>query len=292
VFDEGIDLPDFAAFPLLGTDEGRAALIAYYEPYLAVARRDGVGISLDTPTWRASTDWADALGCSRERMVELHRIAVDLLVDLRARWERPGAPVVITGVIGPRGDGYRPGELMTAREAASYHGFQARAFAATQADLLAAITMNYEAEAVGIAQAAKAVDMPVVISFTVETDGALPTGQSLGDAITAVDRATDGHPAYFMVNCAHPTHFADVLEPGSEWAGRIGGIRANASRMSHAELDEAEELDPGDPAELGRLYRDLRASFPGIRVLGGCCGTTSAHVGAISEACGAVPIGS
>ena len=285
VFDDGIDLPDFAAFPLLETEEGRAALVRYYDAYLSVADRDGVGIALDTPTWRASTDWAAKLGYTTDRMVELHRAAVGMLLERRAAWERPGVPVVITGVIGPRGDGYQPGELMAPAEAESYHRFQADVFADTAADLITAVTMNYEAEAVGIARAAEAAGMPVAVSFTVETDGVLPTGQPLGEAVSAVDQATGGYPAYYMVNCAHPTHFADVLDPEAPWSARIGGIRANSSRMSHAELDEAEELDPGDPAELGALYRDVRAAHPSIRLVGGCCGTTHEHVGVISSMC-------
>ena len=174
---------------------------------------------------------------------------------------------------------------MAPAEAESYHRFQADVFADTAADLITAVTMNYEAEAVGIARAAEAAGMPVAVSFTVETDGVLPTGQPLGEAINAVDQATGGYPAYYMVNCAHPTHFADVLDPEAPWSARIGGIRANASRMSHAELDEAEELDPGDPAELGALYRDVRAAHPSIRLVGGCCGTTHEHVGVISSMC-------
>jgi homocysteine S-methyltransferase len=285
VFDDGIDLPDFAAFPLLETEEGRAALVRYYDTYLSVADRDGVGIALDTPTWRASTDWAAKLGYTSDRMVEPHRVAVGMLLERRAAWERPGVPVVITGVIGPRGDGYQPGELMAPAEAESYHRFQADVFADTAADLITAVTMNYEAEAVGIARAAEAAGMPVAVSFTVETDGVLPTGQPLGEAIRAVDEATGGYPAYYMVNCAHPTHFADVLDPEAPWSARIGGIRANSSRMSHAELDEAEELDPGDPAELGALYRELRAAHASIRLVGGCCGTTHEHIGVISSMC-------
>ena len=194
VFDDGIDLPDFAAFPLLESEEGRAALVRYYDAYLSVADRDGVGIALDTPTWRASTDWAAKLGYTTDRMVELHRAAVGMLLERRAAWERPGVPVVITGVIGPRGDGYQPGELMAPAEAESYHRFQADVFADTAADLITAVTMNYEAEAVGIARAAEAAGMPVAVSFTVETDGVLPTGQPLGEAINAVDQAT-GIPA-------------------------------------------------------------------------------------------------
>ena len=126
--------------------------------------------------------------------------------------------------------------------------------------------------------------MPAVISFTVETDGRLPTGESLADAIAAVDAATDAYPAYFMVNCAHPTHFADALRAGEAWTQRIRGMRANASTMSHAELDEAAELDAGDPVDLARRYAELRLAHPHINVLGGCCGTSHHHIDAISAA--------
>ena len=95
-----------------------------------------------------------------------------------------------------------------------------------------------------------------------ETDGRLPDGTSLGDAIEAVDAATGGYPAYYMVNCAHPTHFAEVLDPAAAWTERLGGIRANASTASHAELDEAEELDAGDPVDLAERYAALRGRPP------------------------------
>jgi S-methylmethionine-dependent homocysteine/selenocysteine methylase len=204
---------------------------------------------------------------------------------VRSTHETAAAPIVISGCIGPRGDGYVAGEQMSSQEAASYHGLQARAFAASAADLITAITMTYPDEAIGIAEAARRANMPVVLSFTVETDGTLPSGHSLRAAIEAVDDATTGYPAYYMVNCAHPDHFADVLEPGAAWTQRIGGVRANASRMSHAELDEATELDAGDPAELGALYRALQDTHPHVVVLGGCCGTSHVHLDAISRAC-------
>jgi homocysteine S-methyltransferase len=173
---------------------------------------------------------------------------------------------------------------MTADEAAAYHAVQVGTFAESAADLVTAVTMTYVDEAVGVVDAARAADVPVVISFTVETDGRLPGGQALGDAVEEVDSRTDGAVAYFMVNCAHPTHFRDVLEPGSAWSGRIRGLRANASRSSHAELDEAEELDTGDPEELGREYVGLRERLPALTVLGGCCGTDHRHIGAIARA--------
>jgi homocysteine S-methyltransferase len=88
-----------------------------------------------------------------------------------------------------------------------------------------------------------------------------------------------------MINCAHPTHFASALEPGASWVRRIMSLRANASTLSHAELDEATEIDEGDPESLGREYRELRDRFPHLTVLGGCCGTDHRHVEAIGRAC-------
>jgi S-methylmethionine-dependent homocysteine/selenocysteine methylase len=186
-------------------------------------------------------------------------------------------------VIGPRGDGYVIGTTMSAAEAAAYHGLQARAFAESGAEMISAITMTYVEEAIGVTRAAAAVGLPAVISFTVETDGRLPSGQALGDAIAQVDDSCRVAPAYYMVNCAHPSHFADQLEPGKPWLARVQGVRANASRLSHAELDDAEELDRGDIDELAALYVSL-GSVLDLRVLGGCCGTDHEHIATIANA--------
>ncbi|MFP5320839.1 MAG: homocysteine S-methyltransferase family protein, partial [Acidimicrobiia bacterium] len=260
LFHDGIDLPDFAAFPLLDTEDGRAALRRYYDAYVAIARRLGTGIVLDTPTWRASLDWGARLGYDADALAEVNRRAVAFVGELAAVHD--DVPTVRNGVIGPRGDGYVVGSAMSADEAASYHALQARAFAEAGADMVTAVTMTYSAEATGIVRAATAAGLSAVISFTVETDGRLPSGESLGDAIEAVDAQTEGAAAYFMVNCAHPSHFADVL--AGPWTDRIRGIRANASKMSHAELDEAEELDEGDIDELARDYAALAARLPGL----------------------------
>src|SRR5262245_29266113 len=285
IFDDGFELPDFAAFVLLDTDGGRAALTRYFESYAAIAARDRVGVVLETATWRASADWAGRLGYGPDRLIELNHAAVSLVEGVRERYETPSTPVVISGCIGPRGDGYRPDQLMGVAEARAYHEPQTHTFAESNADLVTAVTMTYPAEAIGITLAAKAVGMPVVISFTVETDGLLPTGGSLANAIGEVDEATGAYPAYYMVNCAHPTHFEHVLEPGAAWTRRLRGIRANASMLSHAELDAADELDAGDPRDLAFRYGELRRQHPHLAVLGGCCGTNHRHIDAISAAC-------
>jgi homocysteine S-methyltransferase len=283
IFHEGIELPHFAAFDLMRTAEGRAALGRYFARYVELAKREGRGLVLESATWRANPDWGRKLGYSPEALDRVNAEAIAFLQEIRAREETPASPMVVSGNVGPRGDGYRPEMLMDAEEAEAYHGRQVRVFEAAGADLVTVMTMNYVEEAIGVARAAKAGGMPVVVGFTVETDGRLRTGMGLGAAIAACDAATGGYPVYYMVNCAHPSHFSGVL--GGRWVERIGGIRANASRMSHDELDEAAELDAGDPEELAAAYRGLMRVLPGLRVVGGCCGTDHRHVGAISGAC-------
>ena len=279
IFHEGLELPHFCAFPLLDDPAGREILRRYFRPYLRLAREHAMGFLLDSgPTWRASADWGEKLGYSAAELADVNRLGIEMMCALRDELEDESAPVVISGCLGPRGDGYEPGNLMTPDEAGRYHAPQIETFAGTAADQVTAMTLTYAEEAVGITRAAEAAEIPVVISFTVETDGRLPTGQSLRDAIELVDEATSAGPAYYMINCAHPTHFARILEAGSGWTDRIRGVRLNASRMSHAELDNATELDDGDAADLGRQVGDLCRKFPRIHVVGGCCGTDLRHI--------------
>jgi S-methylmethionine-dependent homocysteine/selenocysteine methylase len=288
IFHDGLDLPEFAAFVLLDDEGGRETLRRYFRSHAAVARQAGCGFVLEAPTWRASPDWAAKLGRSPQQLDSANRAAIDLMVELREEFEAPGTPVVISGCVGPRSDAYRPSELMTPEEAERYHAVQVSTFAATEADLVTGITMTHSAEALGLVRAARSHGMPVAVSFTVETDGVLPSGESLGAAVEDVDAATGSYPAYYMVNCAHPTHYDETLRAGGDWVQRIRGMRANASTMSHAELDEAPELDAGDPADLAARYAALRSVLPGLTVLGGCCGTDDSHIDAIRHACIAV----
>jgi homocysteine S-methyltransferase len=283
IFHHGVDLPHFAAFVLMDTAKGRALLTDYYESYLAIARDHGTGFVLDSPTWRANGDWGARLGYDATGLKSINLRAIEFLQGLRAKWERPNMPCVISGAIGPRGDGYKAGN-MDAGEAEAYHAAQIAAFAEAGADMVTTYTLNSVNEAIGVARAASKQKVPVAISFTVETDGKLARGETLREAIETVDRETSGAPEYFLINCAHPSHFEDALQAGEAWVKRIHGVRANASARSHAELDESTTLDAGDPADLGRRYVELRRAFPAMRVLGGCCGTDHRHVGAICKA--------
>jgi S-methylmethionine-dependent homocysteine/selenocysteine methylase len=285
IFNDGIELPHFASFTLLATGTGRSVLRAYYRRYAAIARSMSAGFVLESPTWRSSADWGARLGYSQAALEGANRAAIALMEELRNDFETAASPMVISGCVGPRGDGYDPGRIMSPGEARSYHATQVGIFADTAADLVTAITMTNVNEAIGIAQAARAANMPVVISFTVETDGNLPTGQGLWDAIVQTDHATGRYPAYYMINCAHPDHFDATLAQGGNLVMRLRGIRANASRCSHAELNEAPGLDSGNPEELARQYAGLRNQYPHITVLGGCCGTDHRHIHEIALAC-------
>jgi S-methylmethionine-dependent homocysteine/selenocysteine methylase len=280
IYHRGLELPAFAAFDLLKDEAGTEELRRYYAPYALLAREHGAGLVLESPTWRANPDWAAEIGYSLDELDAFNRKAIALMEELRTAYAGR-APIVISGCVGPQSDGYSPETTLSAAEAEAYHSTQIRTFADTTADMVTAITMTYADEAIGVARAAAKAGLPSVISFTLETDGRLPNGQALGEAIEQVDGETGAAPAYYMINCAHPTHFEDVLEAGAAWVARIGGLRTNASAKSHAELDEATELDEGDPADLGARHAALKGRLPGVNVLGGCCGTDDRHVGAI-----------
>ncbi|HXG46844.1 MAG TPA: homocysteine S-methyltransferase family protein [Methylomirabilota bacterium] len=285
IFHEGLSLPHFAAFDLLKDEAGTRVLRRYFHRYAELAITRGAGLVLESPTWRANPDWAARLGYDAARLAEANRKGILLLEEVRAEFERSKTPIVISGNLGPRGDGYRADSRMTAAQAQAYHAPQVEVFAASRADMVAAFTMNCVEEAIGIARAARAAAVPVTISFTVETDGRLPSGETLADAITRTDAETAAYPAYYMINCAHPSHFAGELRAGGAWRNRIRGLRANASKRSHAELDASPDLDIGSPVELAQEYRALRELLPGLTVLGGCCGTDHRHVEAICAAC-------
>ncbi len=280
IFNHGVELPEFAAFPLVEDDAGQALLRDYFLAHAQLAARTGHGVVLETPTWRASPDWGRRLGYDLDRLAACNRSAVELVRAVRS--ELPdAAAVLVSGCIGPRGDGYSATARQSASQAEDYHSWQVGVLAAAAVDLVSGLTMTHVEEAIGITRTAVAVGVPVVISFTVETDGTLPDGTTLADAMRQVDEETGGAPAYYMVNCAHPDH----IRPASAAGGfeRLLGVRANASRRSHAELDEADELDDGDPDELATDLLSLRSEFPSLHVLGGCCGTDVRHIAALAE---------
>jgi len=280
IFHHGVDLPEFAAYPLLRTEDGRGLLRSYFEGYAAIAQRAGAGLRLESPTWRANPDWGAVLGDDASSLDEVNRAAIEFLQGIADDWSDRVDGTRIVGMIGPRGDGYAAGSASTPDEAADYHAAQVASFAAAGADEVEALTMTDANEALGVARAAKAVGIPAVISFTVETDGRLPDRMPLSQAVQQVD--AQAAPAYFMVNCAHPQHVLPAFDDGAgSWAQRIRGLRSNASTQSHAELDEAETLDEGNLDVLVPAHRRLEEHLPGLEIVGGCCGTDTRHVAAL-----------
>ncbi len=285
IFHDGLDLAHFAAFPLLDKAEGQAALRRYYDSYCAAAERSGAGCILDTPTFRASPAWAEKVGYG---VPELHRVIADgvaMLGEVRAAWETADRPIVINGAIGPRGDGYSAAETMDPDTAEAFHAPQVRVYAEAGADLVMAQTMTHAGEAIGIARAAAKAGIPAIVSFTVETDGRLPDGTALREAILTADAATGASPLHYLVNCAHPSHIAPALADGGAWISRLGGVRANPSPKSHAELNESTTLEAGDPDELAALLAAMRGRHRHFHILGGCCGSDHRHAEKIGLAC-------
>ncbi len=283
IFHHGIDLPHFASFPLLSTAAGRAQLTRYFAGFIAEARRHRTGFMLDTVTWRSGQGWSEIMGIAPDDIDAVNRDAVVFAREIAAAPDAGGIDILVNGVIGPHGDAYAPERLLDAEEAEAAHERQVRVLAASEVDIVTATTIANVAEGIGIARAALKAEVPVAVSFTVETDGRLVTGQALGDAIAETEAATGGNVAWYGVNCAHPDHFRDAL--AGDWLDRIRLVRANASRKSHAELDNSTDLDPGDASELAADYRALMEVLPSLRILGGCCGTDVSHVAAIGHRC-------
>lgn len=281
MFTKGIDLPHFAAFPLLDNPKYANMLREYLVEYLEIAKQKKTGYILESPTWRANTDWGFKLGYNEQDLFKVNQKAIQGLNVLKETYRDDIKDILISGLVGPRGDGYQIEQTMTSTEAKKYHGFQIDAFKASEVDMISAITMTYTEEAIGVSLAAKGNELPVVISFTVETDGKLPNGDSLEEAIYKVDNASSDYPSYYMINCAHPTHFVDALKGNHSWKSRIRGVRSNASCKSHAELDESTELDSGNITELSKWHGILKELLPELRVYGGCCGTDASHIASI-----------
>ncbi len=285
IFNHGHEVPDMSVYVLNDSEAGREAMRAYYRAYIPICQEAEQGFLFDTNTWRANPDWGLRAGYDVAKLREANIRAVEFCQEMQAEFAAAGVSSIISGVIGPRRDAWQYDARMTVEEAMAYHGSQVAAFAETDADYVSAYTLTNVPEAVGIARLAQAAGLPVVLSFTLETDGNLPGGKPLEVAINEVDAATGDYPAYYMINCVHPIHFAPVIRQGGRWVNRIGGLRVNASMMSHAELDNSPTLDIGNMTDLAQRYMRVLPLLPNIRVIGGCCGTDHRHMSAIAHTC-------
>ncbi|WP_120497274.1 homocysteine S-methyltransferase family protein [Kiloniella sp. EL199] len=294
IFNQNIPIKAFAAHTLLPDEKGRGALTNYYQGFLALAQQMNTGFILDGQTWKAHPHWADDLGEGLDDIEAANHASVAFIAALREKWDNnTQQAIVLNASLGPRGDAYAPDYQISTKEAEDYHAQQVSWLAATPVDMITAMTFTQSEEAIGAVRAAHKAKLPIAVSFTVETDGLLPTGQSLADAIDQVDRETNSQAIYFMINCAHPEHFPPNLSSGDlsdnqlgdhSWAKRIKGIRCNASRMSHAELDNCEALDAGNPDELGQQYQEIYSRMPWLNIFGGCCGSDLRHLTEIARA--------
>jgi len=282
MYKKGFEIPHFCAFHLLNDEKGRAAIRLYYQKHAEVALNAGAAFIFDSLTYRASRDWGNLLGYSAEGLAEMNLQALDLYREVARAIGNDPATTLYSGCIGPKGDAYETHLPLGADEAEDYHAAQVQTFAHGGADFVTGLTLNSPAEAIGIARAAKAAGLPSVISFTLEEAGLVGGRMSLEAAINAVDDATDGAPAHYMVNCTHPADFSPSLS-AAPWMARLSGLRANASTRDHGQLCQLGHLDEGDADDLARRHGAIAKAFPHINVYGGCCGTDHAHVEKICQ---------
>ena len=282
---DGFTLRHFCAFELLNDERGVACLTDYHRKLVEAAVENGFGVINEGLHYRASRDWGELIGFSKEALEEINIRGIEFYKDFAREYDSPETPMIVGGVIGPRGDAYNVGRTPDAAEAEDYHSEQILTFKKAGADVVTAATFSSIEEATGLARAAKSADMPVVISFFVARGGKLKGGETLEEAISAVDAATESAPAYYMINCTHPSEFTPGLTDG-DWTRRLGGFMPNAVAMETLDLCKLGHLEDGDPEELGGQMADLARRFPHINVWGGCCGTDGRHIGQITRQVG------
>lgn len=288
IYDEGWELPCFATFPFMKSERGRQRLKQYWMDHIDFAENSKCSsFLLGGIGWRCNRDWGTKLGYSQSALDEFIRLSVSDQIALRAEKETDRIKILLVGNMGGRGDGYKPESLMTSEEARDYHRHQISTYKALEIDVLLFNTVSYIDEALGVAEAAKCLDMPILLSFTLEMDGCLPSGQTLADAIRSIDTATNSYPIGYLINCVHPGQALDHLlcYRSEAWTCRLLGVKGNASRKSHAELNDSLTLDRGDVEDFGECYRQLREVYPGMNIFGGCCGTDLDHLRSLCQHC-------
>jgi homocysteine S-methyltransferase len=279
---DGFKLRHFCGFELLDDARGVSCLKDYHRKVIEAAVANGFGMINEGLHYRASRDWGELIGFSRSALEEINHRGIEFYRDFAREYSSPGTPMLVGGVIGPRGDAYNLGRLPDAAEAEDYHSEQIQTFRKAGVDHVTAMTFSSVDEAIGVARAAKSAGLPVVISFLLARGGRLKGGETLQEAIFRVDSATGNAPAYFMTNCTHPIEFEPALVPG-EWVARLGGFMPNAVAMETMDLCKLGHLEDGDPVELGAQMAALARRFPHINVWGGCCGTDGRHIGQIAR---------
>jgi homocysteine S-methyltransferase len=284
---DGFELRHFCGFELLNDARGVICLRDYHRKVVEAAVANGFGVINEGLHYRASRDWGELTGYSRDALEEINIRGIQFYQDFAREYASPETPMPVGGVIGPRGDAYNVGRTPDAAEAEDYHSEQILTFQKAGADHVTAMTFSSVEEAIGLVRAAKSASMPVIVSFILPNGGRLSGGETLENAINRVDAATGNVPEYYMTNCTHPTEFEPGLTAG-EWSARLGGFMPNAVAMETLDLCKLGHLEDGDPEALGAQMASLAQRFPHINVWGGCCGTDGRHIHQITRQVGEV----
>lgn len=283
MYKHGFELPEFAMFPLLDEPRAVPVLRDMYTRYLDTAARHGFGVLIGGLDYRASPDWAALIGYPPAALIEMQLRAIQFLRDLSEPYRSQVPDVRIAGIVGPRGDAYQVDRLITAEEAEDYHSIQLATLAQADVDLVEAMTFGNVDEAIGLARAAAPFDLPLSISFALDSSHRLNSGPTLREAIETIDAAAGEHrPAFYGINCSHPFEFMPAIEPG-DWFQRVRSLRPNAAAADKISLCTLGHLEEGDPTQLGSLMGQLAAQFPHLDVWGGCCGTWDVHLDKIAS---------
>ncbi len=275
--------PDVAHGGLIYDDASRDVLTQVHREYLDIGQRYGIPMIATTPTWRANTE---RVSRSPFAGLPVNRDGVAYMTALRAGYGGDASPILIGGQIGPKGDAYSPQEAPGADDAEAFHRPQIEELADAGVDLLIAQTLPAADEALGIARVMARTGVPYVLSYVVRQNGTLLDGTALDEAVRRIDDAVERPALHHAVNCVHGSVFAAAMTAtqarDAHAARRISGLSANTSAKTPEELDGLVELDTEAPEDFGTNLLGVRQAF-GSRFLGGCCGTSTAHIEALAQ---------
>ena len=278
----GYELPEFAMFTLLENKSAKAEMRAMFERYLDTVAEYGYCALMGGIDYRASSDWGDKLGYSRQALADIQQGCVEFLRDIAEPYADQIPRILFAGLLGPRGDAYGTGDQITATEAEDYHSMQLESVKAADADLALAATFNNIPEAIGVARAASKIGIPLCISFSLDSTSRLNSGPSFREAVETTDTESgEARPQFYGLNCSHPLEMEPALEPGN-WFQRVRMLRPNAVMMEKIALCKIGHLEDGDPEELGEQMGSLAQRYAHIDIWGGCCGTCETHLGQIA----------
>ncbi len=277
--------PEIAYGGMLYDEKGREVLADTHREYLDIGQRHGLPMLAGTPTWRAN---AERIARSRHADRPVNQDGSDFIREVRDSYGPNAAPILIAGITGPAGDGYKPEEAPDEKGAITFHAPQIAALASSGIDLFKVQTLPACGEACGIARLISDTGVPYVVSFVIRRDGTLLDGTPLEQAIARIDDQTPNPPFGYNINCVHTSVFTAALnaiherDPGT--VARIFGIDANTSAKTPEELDDLEQIDTEAPVDFGRNVFALREAF-GLRYLAGCCGSSTDHIAELARHC-------